>query len=418
MKVAVVGLGPAGIYAAKLLERAGVEVELFEALSRPGGRLWTVTDEGGPIYDLGGEWIDADHARCLALIEEQNQVPRKTCGDSLVCYKGEVASERNLWPDAATDAQRIESLAAEYANSPANAPYSIDSSLATFLNDTCSSERGRCYAEAYYRSDEGEDTSEIGLFGWLSGFVNYVGREEGTLSAFRFPGGAGDFFGSILNMIDAKPRYQSVLLSVKQSNNTVTLAFDDGFESVVDRAIITIPPKCLLKVAFSPALPEEQLNALHAIGMSRIVKIALCFDSSFWEELGWNGSMLFDSFAQQTWHGSLSDRPVLMAYICGEDSRRILQRQDPVESVLNEIANLFPRAKTSFLDARLYDWTTHPFSLGGFSHIPPCVSPQTLTSLREPHGRVFLAGEHTADWLGFIEGALESAERSVAAILS
>jgi len=418
VKVAVVGLGPAGIYAATLLEGAGVEVELFEALSRPGGRLWTIADESGPLYDLGGEWIDADHARCLALIEKQNQLPRKTCGESLVCYKGEIASERNLWPDAARDAQRIESLAAEYANSPASAPYSIDSSLARFLNDTCSSERGRWYAEAYYRSDEGEDTSKIGLFGWLSGFVNYVGREEGTLSAYRFPGGAGDFFGSILNTLEAKPRYHSVLQSVKQSNNTVTLSFEGGFESVADRAIITIPPKCLLNVAFSPALREEQLNALHAIGMSRIVKLALCFDSPFWEEMGWNGSMLFDSFAQQTWHGSLSDKPVLMAYICGDDSRRILQRQDPIESVVNEIANVFPRAKTSFLHARLYDWATHPFSLGGFSHIPPSVSPQTLTSLRDPNGRVCFAGEHTAEWLGFIEGALESAERSVAEVLS
>lgn len=418
MKVAVVGLGPAGIFAATLLERAGVEVELFEALSRPGGRLWTVADESGPLYDLGGEWIDADHKRCLALIEEQIQLPRKTCGDSLVCFKGEIASERDLWPDAAKDANRIELLAAQYAKSPADVPYSIDSSLAEFLDDICSSERGRWYAEAYYRSDEGEDTSKIGLFGWLSGFVNYVGREEGTLSAFRFPGGAGHFFSAILNNLRAKPRYSSVLRTVTQTNNTVNLAFEDGFESVADRAIVTIPPKCLLRVAFSPALPEKQLHALHAIGMSRIVKIALCFESPFWEEMDWNGSMLFDSLAQQTWHGSLSDKHFLMAYICGEDSRRILQNQNPIESVLGEIESVFPQARTGFLDARLYDWATHPFSLGGFSHIPPGVDPQSLTPLRDPHGRVFFAGEHTADWLGFIEGALESAERSVDEVLN
>ena len=58
-----------------LLESLGVEVQLFEARGRPGGRLHCVDEGGGAIYEAGGEWIDADHYRVLNLLRHFDMEP-------------------------------------------------------------------------------------------------------------------------------------------------------------------------------------------------------------------------------------------------------------------------------------------------------------------------------------------------------
>lgn len=70
MRIGVVGLGLAGLRTAMLIERAGAEALLFEAREQAGGRLRAAPENGAPLYEAGGEWIDADHHRMLALLKE------------------------------------------------------------------------------------------------------------------------------------------------------------------------------------------------------------------------------------------------------------------------------------------------------------------------------------------------------------
>jgi monoamine oxidase len=59
-KVAIVGGGLAGLHAARLLHRAGIDFALFEARDRIGGRILTVDDAGQPSedgFDLGPSWF-------------------------------------------------------------------------------------------------------------------------------------------------------------------------------------------------------------------------------------------------------------------------------------------------------------------------------------------------------------------------
>ena len=37
--------------------------------------------------------------------------------------------------------------------------------------------------------------------------------------------------------------------------------------------------------------------------------------------------------------------------------------------------------------------------------------------LQRPHGKVLFAGEHLADWQGFMEGAIETGEQAAAALI-
>ena len=58
--VAIIGAGLAGLNAARLLHRAGVDFQLFEARDRAGGRILTVDASGAPAedgFDLGPSWF-------------------------------------------------------------------------------------------------------------------------------------------------------------------------------------------------------------------------------------------------------------------------------------------------------------------------------------------------------------------------
>ncbi len=59
-RVVVVGAGAAGMSAAYLLDRAGVEVTMLEAAPTHGGRIKTVSDFVDFPIPLGGEWVHTD----------------------------------------------------------------------------------------------------------------------------------------------------------------------------------------------------------------------------------------------------------------------------------------------------------------------------------------------------------------------
>ncbi len=88
------------------------------------------------------------------------------------------------------------------------------------------------------------------------------------------------------------------------------------------------------------------------------------------------------------------------------------RRQEAVE----QLARLFkyPAAASELAHYRDHDWTKEEFSEGCyFSYMRPSAIIRFKDALAAPvHGRVFYAGTETArEWIGYIEGALESAER-------
>ncbi len=69
--VAIVGAGLAGLTCAHELERRGVHPILLEAGARLGGRVLSDTTTFAPaVCELGGEFIDSDHATMLRLARE------------------------------------------------------------------------------------------------------------------------------------------------------------------------------------------------------------------------------------------------------------------------------------------------------------------------------------------------------------
>ena len=68
-EVAVVGAGIAGLTAASVLDREGVDVVVLEARDRVGGRVWN-TEIGGEANELGGQWVAPYQSALHSLLGE------------------------------------------------------------------------------------------------------------------------------------------------------------------------------------------------------------------------------------------------------------------------------------------------------------------------------------------------------------
>jgi len=427
MKVAIVGLGPAGCRAAMLLNQPGIDLHLFEARERIGGRLHTVSLEEGGFYEAGAEWIDADQERILGLLEQFGQKPsisRQFPGR--VVYRGEVCQEDDPWEDCLASVEGVENAADLLLldiEEPAyaNVLYQDldDQNLGDFLNRHATTPRGRWWLESTSRSDEGDDTENISLLGWLAGCLKYQEREPGDMSAYRFPFGATRFCEQMLEDLPQAPRFGVPLRRVERSFDQISLVFDDFVEDF-DRVVLCLPAGPLAQVAFDPPLSESKQVAIEEVLSCRAIKISLFFDKPWWKEDGkWSGRALTDFCVQQVWDATRGDGPYVMnCYICGDGAEEILASSDPIQKAFRAVSELGTIPEGCFLGGAVHDWIHDPYSLGGFSNLPPGFVLGGMEYLGQAEGRIHFAGEQTSTWIGFIEGALESAERVAAEVLA
>lgn len=385
MRVAVIGAGISGLRAAMLLEKAGVDVEVFEARDRVGGRTWTI--KAGE-YDAGGEWIDSDHKRMIALIEELGLKLAPSSGPRQVFYGGAMRTTDDLWPEMEQADDRFWQLAHE--------GYPAGETLGDLIAAASDNEMGRWWLTANLRSDEGTDPDQVGFDGWLDFYKHYQDREGGELSAYRVQGGMGQVTVKMAALLRGPIHLEHELLAIESGRmrfrKTKSL-FGRAKELVVDgfdHVVISLPPPCVARVVFDPPLPTEQDEAFRTCGFAPIVKVA-------W--VGREGrSAFYNSPMQQTWEGGWGTRRVMIAYICGRDAQAFSRGEEPLDGGV------------------LHDWINDPFAGGGFSYMRPGFL-RLKDWLSKPWGKLHFVGEHTGGWMGFFEGAVESAERAVGEIL-
>lgn len=416
-------MGAAGIQAARILESTGFSLQLFDARDRVGGRLHTVESEG-LLYDAGGEWIDADHKRVLELVAHFGGTlySREDSEPYTFDLLGEMRTEGFEWEEAKSDLRRLEDWArqqvASLATSPSLGPTELNGrSVADVISEICQTPRGRLLATAIYRSDEGEDLDRVGLQEWILSFGNYVYREGREASAYRVEGGMGALICRAADSLRCPLTLNARLQAVAQREHSVRLHFD-GFVTDVSKCILTLPPTQIASITFDPPLPPAQHDAIRSLPMSRTIKIMLAFSERFWQKCGWSGFLHTDSPLQQVWTEPISPTPTLICYVCGNHADFWRHQPNPVETAVEMLDSIFPGAKQSFVTGAIHDWVADELTGGGIAYLPPRYMAHHLSNIPLKHGRVVFAGEHTSTWMGFIEGALESAERAALEILS
>lgn len=450
VRVLVVGAGLAGLSAAEALTNAGADVSVIEASARPGGRTRTVRDRfrHGQVADSGAEWVDSVHWRYRELmarygvIDEGDPAPWTTIRRWMF-WDGSLVSGRDLdrlEPDLFAIIERYE----EATDSPAAALTDpsrpdlhpdaelLDSrSLLDVMDEADLGPAARLLAA---RNSQGEFAAEPQQVSCLfvaqqRAYENHEARRLGVeVTANRVAGGTSQIAEGLARELASRDSgrltmsFGTRLMSIEQDADGVTAVVRSSeVETVIgaDHVILACSLVPLRRVEFRTPMPPSLDEAVRGLGYGAITKTAVQFDRRDWVE----GYGTTDSVSQRIYECSVDqagESGILMAYCGGEGGARLanLSQDERIATITNDMRRVHS-IEAEVLGAFSRSWSNLPNYGGAYAVYEPGQVMKFWRVLREPWGRVHLAGEHVATCTGYMEGAIESgravAERIIAA---
>jgi monoamine oxidase len=443
--VVVVGAGLAGLTAAWNLKRAGVAVTLYEASDRVGGRVHSIVGHFGPglTTELGAEFVDSRHADLLALVKEFD----------LSLIDTEAASEQALVPSYYFDAKHYseEQVIREFAplaarmradagllSSEISATHHTDIdlqfdrlSIAEYLDRIGAGGWLRSLLEVAYLTEYGVEVAEqscLNLLTLLSldtadGF-NIFGESD---ERYKIRGGNAQVPHALAAQLGDQLQLEHHLVSLRARGTGFHLDFTGpaGTKGVeADIVILAIPFTVLREIDLQLELPPEKRRAIDTLGYGTNEKLIIGLQSPIWRDQGRDGEVYSDRPFQTGWDSSRQqgNGGSYTFYLGGTTGAR-LTAGDPertADHYLREAEAMFPGMQDAFTGASLATgWRTNPLFRGSYS----CYKPGQWTTVAgwqgAPVGNLHFAGEHcSADFQGYMNGAVESGRKAAAAILA
>ncbi|MCB9706429.1 MAG: FAD-dependent oxidoreductase [Myxococcales bacterium] len=439
--VAIVGAGLAGLAAARALEDRGLRVAVVEARDRVGGR--TLSEPiGRATFDLGGQWIGAGQRRLRALIDELGLATFPTRhqgikilerGDRVRRYRSSIPSLPLLGLlELQRTLSRLDRLtrgvdpAAPWASPRAAELDGI--SLEAWKRRTIRRQDVRDMVDLAIRSFLSAEASEVSLLhllayaGSAGGLMKLV-EVEGGAQESRFVGGAQGLTLGLRERLRGELHLTWPCRQVSIEGGRVRVRGEAG-ELSAERVILALPPHLTSRIDLGEHLPQarEQLHLHAPIGAT--IKVLLLYRAPFWRDQGLSGEALSTAapFCFTYDNSSHDDaQPALVAFVTGDMARRWGPRPaaERHAAIIDGLVRAFGPAAREVEAIVEKDWGLDPWARGcPAAFLSPGVLHTCGPALRAPAGPIHFAGTETArEWNGYLEGALESAERVVGEIV-
>ena len=176
-----------------------------------------------------------------------------------------------------------------------------------------------------------------------------------------------------------------------------------------------------LPVAALPTpLPSAQRDAAERLTYARICKNSVIYDERFWKEE--NFSMISDVTSHFYFH-STQNQPgkqgILTSYAIGEKADVLASQSEArrMKIITNDLIDFDQNAPNLASGIASYAWQRDKFTDGAYALYKPSQWFGIRPILLRPHGKTLFAGEHLADWQGFMEGAIETGEAAAASLI-
>jgi len=393
--VVVVGAGFAGLAAADALRAAGVEVTVFEARDRVGGRVWSVPFAGG-VVERGAEFI----------------LPQNTTVESLAARfelplvrKGTPYGRREPRGEEAVPAAELEAVfnrIAVYEAGPEAA------TVAEAIDGLGLEPRLAALISARIEISMGHAADDLRAEVLREGAATF-----GDFDSYTIRGGNAELALALAAELGAAVHLSSPVRRVRWGDHGVTVGTDAG-ELDADAAVIAVPTAPLREVSFEPRLQGPTAEGFDAVRYGQNAKLFLALRAPSAPSAIMSVRHRFWSYTQLDAAGEPA--PFVTAYTGTVEAVEALAGSG-AGGWIEELATLRPELELNPEATLLSTWHDDPWVRGSYS-ARSLSSPLRDRELSVPIGPLYFAGEHTAgDWHGLMEGALRSGQRAARQLL-
>ena len=411
----VIGAGLSGLAAAYALTRAGWDVTVLEARERTGGRIlsYSFPEAPGLVCEMGGEWVGASHERAQALCREfgielkDHRFQASLMRDGAVRRPGEWSFSKQ----AEAAFQKFKAAYGKYTERDKRRLDRFD--WWTWLERIGFTEDDLLLRDLQDSTDFGESIRHVSAFAAAS---EYFESSPANEMDFKMVGGNSRLVNALAQRVGPRAiRLNTPVREIRQRLGRVEVTTVGGERFTADGCVCTVPARTLDRIRFDPPLPTAQRDAAKQLQYARIIKNSVLFDERFWGAEDF--SLVSDATSHYYFHstnGQEGAQGILCSYAVGEKADVLAAQSDRRRSeiITGDIAPLSERAESLARSLRSYAWQRDSHTGGAYALYRPGQWFTVRPVLQRPHGKVLFAGEHLADWQGFMEGAIVTGEEA------
>jgi monoamine oxidase len=414
--VLIVGAGFAGLVAARELSMRGLSIVVLEARDRIGGRTWTDHRLGHDI-ELGGTWFHNLQPHVWAeLVRYGIELTPSPDAERFIVATEEGIHE--LDPEAglellARGLDHISDGARELMPRPFDPLFAgqdiadLDGrTVAERLETLDIDAKGQAIAEAFVATGFQAPADEISLAHALRITALSQWNAETELEAaatFKLVGGTRRLAEAIAADSTARLELNTQVLALASAEDAVTVRTAGGDEYRAAEVIVTAPVNALRGITFQPALSTGKRAMIEAGQTSRGLKVWARVRGPVQPFISFASPKLSPLHIAQ-YEYAVEEDSLIVAF--GSDNA--LLRPDDRDGVAAAVRHWIPDAEV--VDVAGHDWTQDPFSRETWANLRPGQMTEGIPELQRSEGGIHFAGsDYATGWLGYIDGAVESA---------
>ena len=437
-RVAVLGAGVAGLAAAFELDAAGHDVTVLEARTRPGGRVLTLREPfaDGLHAEAGATRIASTSDWTLKYVRqfELDLVPFRPAGLTDVYHvRGRrivwLAPAEPEWPVQLTAEERAAGLAGirrRYITSvvpeigdagipdvpPANLRRFDRVTFLEFLRQQGASPAAVELLTLGAGEDEASALQRLRALTWRTG-----------AQWWKIAGGNDRLPRAFAEKLASRICYGSAVVRVRHDAGGVVVYYRQAGETHelrADHAVCTIPFSVLRTLDVAP-LSAAKRRAIAELPYPAVTKTIVQTRTRFWRAAGLSGFADTDLPVPEVWdlsEGQPGQRGLLMSYVTEPHSVPLAQRSpdERLSWTLAHLEQIFPGVRAEYEGGASCAWSEDPWSRGAYPTYGPGQVIDLFPAVRQSEGRLHFAGDHASVWPGWMQGALESANRAARVI--